>query len=593
MRVKELPKDVVLRIAAGEVVTGCFSVVKELVENSIDAHAKRIEIEIEAGGKEFIRVADTGEGMSPLDLKEAIKPHTTSKISSIEDLHRLASYGFRGEALSTIASVSRMVITSKQHSDEAGLKLKLTGGQLVSEEPYSGNAGTVVEVFDLLFNTPARRKFLKSVAVEGRMVTEIVQRFILSNPGISFSYIKDGKTVYNVSETQSLKDRIRLVFPELNVDDLIEISYSDNSSGIAISGFVTMPEKTRLNRFGEMIFVNNRYVKQFELNYALERGYGETLEKGRFPFAVVFITIEPGSVDVNIHPQKLEVKFSQTSRILEAVKRAVRSAIHERGTFKIKPISEPSYAETERYKKYKKQADHREKTAEKTFKYKPLATSHGTSRKNNPNYSFPMEIERQHFRTFQTEKPEKIGEPKFIGVFGERYILVENPEGLLVIDQHAAHERLLFEKLKRNKKIKAQQLLNPVELALDELRYRLLSDNSEKLINLGFHWKSKNDRIILEAIPSLVPQSEAKKVFMDILDELRLTKLEEPERLFDNLLASIACKAAIKTGDRLTIEEARKLVDDLKSENLIACPHGRPISMLISLRDLDGYFSRR
>jgi len=152
---------------------------------------------------------------------------------------------------------------------------------------------------------------------------------------------------------------------------------------------------------------------------------------------------------------------------------------------------------------------------------------------------------------------------------------------------------LLFEKLKRNKKIKAQQLLNPVELALDELRYRLLSDNSEKLINLGFHWKSKNDRIILEAIPSLVPQSEAKKVFMDILDELRLTKLEEPERLFDNLLASIACKAAIKTGDRLTIEEARKLVDDLKSENLIACPHGRPISMLISLRDLDGYFSRR
>ncbi|OAA31259.1 DNA mismatch repair protein MutL [Kosmotoga arenicorallina S304] len=591
MKVKELPKDVVLKIAAGEVVTGCFSVVKELVENAIDAHAKKIEVEIEAGGKEFIRVSDDGDGMSVLDLKEAIKPHTTSKIDTVEDLHRLTTYGFRGEALSTIASVSRMVIASKLHNDESGAKLKISGGLITSEEPYYGNGGTTVEVFDLLFNTPARRKFLKSAAVEGRMVTEIIQRFILSNPNITFSYIRDGKTTYDVPGTLSLKERIKLIFPEISTEDLIEISHFDENSGIAVKGFITMPEKTRLNRFGEMIFVNNRYVKQFELNYALERGYGETLEKGRFPFAVVFINIEPGSVDVNIHPQKLEVKFSETSRVLEIVKRTVRKAIHEQGTYKIKikPISPEAFhaGETSSTKPIERQG-----TTEKSFNYRPLIDYRADLKKVNQGNSLPMEIQRQHFRTFG-ESFEKTGNLNFIGVFGERYILVESDKGLLIIDQHAAHERLLFEKLKDFRRIEAQQLLSPLELKLDDLRYKLLDRNKEKMTQLGFHWKSKNDTIILETIPASVPQSEAKKVFMDILDELRLEKLEEPEKLFDNLLASIACRAALKTGDRLSIEEARRLVDELKEKKLIACPHGRPISMLISLSDLDNYFSRR
>ncbi|AKI96982.1 DNA mismatch repair endonuclease MutL [Kosmotoga pacifica] len=592
MKIRELPKEVVLKIAAGEVVTGCFSVVKELIENSIDAHTRRIEVEIREGGKEFIRVSDDGEGMSPEDLKEAIKPHTTSKIKSIEDLYRLNTYGFRGEALSTIASVSRMIITSKQEKNSVGLSLRITGGNVVAEEPYLGKTGTMVEVYDLLFNTPARRKFLKSAAVEGRMVTEIVQRFMLSNPSISFLYVKDGKVIYDSPIDQPLKDRIRLIFPELKPDDLIEVEYTDENSGISVRGFVTMPERTRLNRFGEMIFVNSRHVKQIELNYALERGYGETLEKGRFPFAIIFIEVDPALVDVNVHPQKLEVKFSRTSLVLDALKRAVRVAIHQRGTFRIKPgISSESIqkANTE----IEKNSDYDFKNREHIGEHWPKIRESYRSVPDE-SYALPLEIERKNFRAFQPENSRKESkEFKFIGVFGERYILVEGSEGLIIIDQHAAHERLIFERLKRNKRIESQQLISPITLKIDALRSGLLDNNQKKLMELGFRWKSNGDKITLEAIPSLVPQNEAEKVFLDILDELRLVRLEDPVKVFDNLLASIACKAAIKTGDRLNEVEARNLLEELIEEKLVVCPHGRPISMFITLNDLDRFFSRR
>ncbi|WP_333640905.1 DNA mismatch repair endonuclease MutL, partial [Mesotoga prima] len=333
MRIHELPTDVVRKIAAGEVVTGCFSVVKELVENSIDAGASLVEIEIKAGGKEYIMVRDNGSGMTNQEAKLAIKPHTTSKISSIEDLDSLITFGFRGEALSTIASVSRMRLSTAADSEELGTILEIAGGSVTGQKPFSGSNGTLVEVFDLLYNTPARRKFLKSASIEGRMVTEMIQRFILAFENVDFVYSRDSQTVFDTRGAGSLQDRIALIYPGISTRDLIPVS--GNSGEINVSGYVTLPSRTRKNRMGENIFVNGRYVRQFELNYALERGYGETLQKGNFPFAVLFIDIDPQEVDVNIHPQKLEVKFASTAAVLDEVKRAVRSAIKGAGHFTI------------------------------------------------------------------------------------------------------------------------------------------------------------------------------------------------------------------------------------------------------------------
>jgi len=598
IRIHELPGEVVRKIAAGEVVTGCYSVLKELVENSIDAGASFIEIEIRSGGKEYIKVRDNGTGMTLEEARLSLKPHTTSKIATIEDLDSLSTFGFRGEALSTIASVSRMLLSTVGVEDTLGVTLEVTAGEVIGEKFFNGARGTTVEVFDLLFNTPARRKFLKSVSIEGRMVTEMMQRFILSFHSVDFLYIRDGQKVYDTRGLTGIEDRVLMIYPELSRRDLLP--FKEETREMRIEGLVTLPVRTKRNRMGENIFVNGRYVRQFELNYALERGYGEALEKGNFPFAVVFIQIDPVEVDVNIHPQKLEVKFASPATILEGLKRAVRSAIRNAGSFSI-DIRPPSIGGEESRSeerdepkiRYREKAFPTDRTDRMSDEVKEPSW-----RNYDRNESIPVSLERRIFRPYiESRKDEALKKSvedrtDFLGVLGERYILVESGEGLLIIDQHAAHERILYERLKEKMVIDSQNLLVPVELSFESERKELLTLKRERIEQLGFNFRFEGDKILLVAIPQLLPVESAAETLGEVIDELRLEGLEEPERVFDNLLATIACKSAIRTGDKLDIGQARELFEELRKRQLLVCPHGRPISMVIRQEDLDRYFSR-
>ncbi len=598
MRIRELSSEVVRKIAAGEVVTGCFSVVKELVENSIDAGATAIEIEIKSGGKEYIMVKDNGRGMTKEEASVAIMPHTTSKIVSIDDLDTLLTFGFRGEALSTIASVSRMRLSTISDTEELGVALDIAGGDITGEKPLSGSNGTAVEVFDLLYNTPARRKFLKSASIEGRMVTEMVQRFILAFDKIDFTYSRDSQVIFDTRGLESVEARAALIYPGLSEKDLIPVS--ESSAEIKIRGFVTLPNRTRKNRMGENIFVNGRYVRQFELNFALERGYGETLQKGNFPFAVLFIDIDPREVDVNIHPQKLEVKFASAASVLDSVKRAVRSAIKGAGHFTINVVNgeENTTGSSQERKDISETyqnhgiTDHGFKHSWRNQKVFDSSASGTYTQSGFDRHLFRSFTPAEKRESSPNKEKSEVAKASFIGVFGERYLIAESEDGLLLIDQHAAHERIIFEGLKESKRISSQNLLMPLELNLERSKMDLVIAREETLKKLGFTFSFDNDKIIMVSIPQVMRTEGAIDTLEEILDEMRLEGLETPERVFDNLLASIACKAAIRTGDRLDIGQAEVLFEELKKKNVLVCPHGRPISMVIRLEDLDRYFSR-
>lgn len=567
----------------------------------LDAQATMVEVEIKAGGKEYIRVSDNGIGMLPEELKMAIKPHTTSKIQSIEDLERILTYGFRGEALSTISSVSRMRISSMPGSVDLGLTIEISGGTIVREKSYIGPKGTTVEVYDLLFNTPARRKFLKSQRVEGRMITEIVQRFILAVPDAGFKYVRDGELIYDLAPAERILERIPVVFPELSTTDLLEVK--EETNGISITGYVTFPERTRFNRLGEMVFVNGRYVKQPELNYAIERGYGESLEKGRFPFAILFISVNPEMIDVNIHPQKLEVRFSNPSLVFDAIKRAVRNTLRTSGTSILRIDKRPFPGSSTNYSGIRDTKKQESDNAERARGYGThLRETHWEPRNHigkgkapshyQPDSESLLNIERTVFRRLEKTEAKEIGEPRLLGVFGERYILAETKDGLLIVDQHAAHERLIYEKLKKTAKIQSQKLLSPIRLTLEDSRKSLLREKKNDVEKLGFQISFEDGRIFLTGIPSILPESDAVNSLNEVLDELRLEGLEEPEKIFDHLLSTLACKSAIKTGNRLSESEAEELLKRLLEEEILFCPHGRPVTMLIRLKDLDRHFSR-
>lgn len=593
MKIHELPGEVVMKIAAGEVVTGSYSIVKELVENSIDAGSTSVTIEIKGGGREYIRIKDNGHGMDSEELEVAIKPHTTSKIDRIEDLDNLETFGFRGEALSTIASVSRMKLSSVAEGNEMGLSLEIAGGKIIGRKPVAGSKGTTIEVYDLLYNTPARRKFLKSPASEGRQVTETVQRFLLAFPEVGLKFVRDGKVIYDAKPGQTLRERVLLMNPELQEEELIEVDETNRE--IRVRGLVTLPTRTRRNRTGEAIFVNSRYVKQSELNYAIERGYGESLEKGRFPFAALFIDTDPSEIDVNIHPQKLEVKFSNSSIVFESIKRSVRSAIRSAGSFVIH-VEKHTEPEASTYSRPEQEVRiSRPDSGNRLYERAYNPPSQVRSR-TEPQQPMDINLERTMVRKLDSETAfietdnEKIN---FIGVFGERYILLESSRGLEVVDQHAAHERIIYEDLKDGgKEIISQNLLLPLELNVPSDGLSLFADKIPTFEKLGFKGYIDNDRIRLTAIPSVINEGKANEVFVEILDELRLEGLEDTDRIFDNIIASIACKAAIKTGNKLDETQAVDLIRELKERNLLVCPHGRPISMTVRYKDLDRYFSR-
>ncbi len=579
MPIIKLPEELVRRIAAGEVVDHPSSVIKELVENSLDAGAKNIKISVDSGGKSKIIVEDDGRGISSEDLSVAVLSHTTSKIKKYEDLFEINSFGFRGEALASIGAVSKMKVESST-TGEIGSSIEVIGGNVGKVVTVAKGKGTRVSVFDLFFNVPARRKFLSSVSVETRMVTEIAQKFILSEK-VGFVYIHDGQEIYNIKVDTLLEERIKKVFGDYEL-----IAVDSTFGGVRVHGYISTPYVGRKNRVNEIIFVNGRYVRSGLLMKAIETGYAEHLKKGEFPMAIIFVDVPPQLVDVNVHPQKLEVKFSDRSKIFTMVMGAVKKALASPSVFQI-PTEDFSPRVSENTQQIEKNFSSGSFAGKNANKNIQNSGANMPSKKWNPSNSSAQnfDVEMEISRNDQSVEREKLSKAKILGVLHGRYIACEGKNALYLIDMHAAHERILYDKFKLMSFKTSQSLTIPIKLELDEIQKENLKEHERELKEFGFEWNESE----LIGIPQFKKAVDWKEIFLSTLESFRLSFAQDPR---DEFLATLACKAAVKSGERISDEEISQLVNDLDRLEVWSCPHGRPLVYSIDFKRLDRYFGR-
>ncbi len=569
-RIRLLPEHVANQIAAGEVVERPASVVKELLENSLDADAHHITVTVKNGGRSVVCVTDDGQGMSRDDALLALERHATSKISKAEDLHTIRSLGFRGEAIPSIAAVSRFTLTSRERGTLSGTQIQIAGGKILSVKDVGAAEGTVVETRNLFFNLPARRKFLRSVPTETAHVEHITTLCALAHPGVAFKLLVDDREVFNLAPTKELPGRLREIYGAQLVEQLLPLELSRGD--VAVTGFVGKPGISRADRRQQYVFVNGRPVESKGINYALLEGYHTALMKGKFPVTFLFIEIDPELVDVNIHPAKREVRFRDEFAVRQAVIDAVRAAIEPKGT--VKPVQTGVVAAV---------------PSGSGVSQERLLPAAGDSGYYNKQTEFAAS-------EVQTEEQ---GTWRILGVIGQLYVLVESPEGLVLMDQHAAHERVLFEKMLKELETDsapAQKLLLPVTLELDVRDAAFLQSNLKTLHKLGIGISEFGDKTFLvDAVPPYFPLSNLPQVFRNIVDELRQTGEQvHARRLGEDKIATTVCRHAVKARDPLRGEELRALLDQLhKCELPYTCPHGRPTMIQISYAELEKKFGRK
>jgi len=542
------------KIAAGEVVERPSSIVKELVENSIDAGAGKIEIEIKNGGRDLIRITDDGCGMNEEEAKLSVERHSTSKIKNADDLFSIKTLGFRGEALPSIASVSKFELITKElmSSEEFGITLKINGGKIEGIEKTGAPYGTTVIVKDLFFNTPARLKFLKSTNTEFSHIVDSVSKFIIAYPRIMFKLLHNDKLVLDSPGKSELIDALGAVYGAETAKHIIPISYS--SDDLKICGYISDAQTVRLDRYMESFFVNGRYVKNFILSKALEDGYKNIIPSDRYPIAAVFIEINPSVIDINVHPSKREVKFSNSLDLTKALKEVVCDSLSAQ-----MPNSQDDIQFNQEFKPDFIQPALIEN----------IQTSTGSNRQNYAPY---LQIDKN-------------------------YIVTSINNELTIIDQHAAHERILFEKLKSNGSNDASQKLLVAEtIELTPHEASVLEVNLKFLGALGFEIEAfgKNTYII-RSIPDIISRENIKQIISDIISEfISLDRSVEFDVIVDRVKKLIACHGAVKMGDILNENEVRSLIEEMgKTPNSTTCPHGRPTVKTIDKKELEKMFGRR
>ena len=662
-RINLLDEHTSNKIAAGEVVERPSSVVKELVENSIDAGSKNITIEIEEGGIALIRVIDDGIGVHNLDIEKAFLPHATSKIKTVEDIYSISTLGFRGEALPSIASVSKVTFRSKPAECDFGKELVLEAGEKISLTDIGMNNGSVMEVKDLFFNVPARRKFLKSTSREGSLINDIILRIALSNPHISFKLFNNGKKTLHTYGDGNLNNVIRTIYGKNISEHVLPFEYEDET--LKIHGYIGKELIARGSRNNESIFVNNRYIKNKTIVAAVENAFKSFSTVNKFPFFVLFIDLSPDSIDVNIHPTKAEIKFKDERIIYKRVFDAVHSALKEDifNSFKVDnkfeieevveeikldldsesntpSISEPASSnkiepsikdvynkvtiydvkkEEDLYNKLKqlnkdkninnynyKQPDN--KTASEDLNISSikeninLETTYNTNSEIIKNTSLSdnnsIDIKSSEESTLkQSEPTPKFPDLRIIGQFRKTYILAEYLDTLYIIDQHVAHEKILFEKYVKdieNKEIVVQRLLIPciIDLSLDD--FECYKENIHVFADSGFVIEEfGGNTIALKEVPYFLGKLDAKNFLLSIIDNLKNLGSGKTVDVKVHKIATMACKAAVKANDYLTQIEMEKLISDLRYlDNPFNCPHGRPIIIKFTEYELEKRFRR-
>ena len=708
MKIHLLSQECINQIAAGEVVERPSSIVKELVENALDAKATAISIEIKGGGISFLRVSDNGEGIFSEDLERAFMPHATSKIQNPKDLEEILSFGFRGEALASIASVAKVECISKRQEDFLAHRILVEGGSFSPVEEVGGMDGTSILVRDLFYNVPARKKFLLSESTEASRVEEMVEKLALANPGISFHFVKDGKSRFQTVGGGKLSDVVCGIYGKAFAKDSLEIKesyYPSSLTGLAtlhIEGLLGKPSLTRSNRQYEIFFVNGRFVRDSLLSRALEDAYKPFLMQHKFPFAIVFLHLSPNLVDVNVHPQKLEVRFQNREKIYQALFDCVSKTLskadlidhsplslfqkeekEEKSTTFLSPSSQLWEKKTEEKEAPEElRNDQKDKSIEliseireqKKEKVEAVNQEYpiGEASENVSVNVSKISSEKAQFRTEATEKThfsaetpdlnqqkdetgeeklvyeefdltkgirleeekasekeentvpkeeqffteseklpsaeqESLFSPSFFSEEGEKefrligqvfqtYWLIEFQKELFIMDQHAAHEKVNFEKMRKNylEKPGISQGILPKTMIFNAKEEELYEKTKDYFTHLGYRIRKEEDkRYILEGIPADFPSLDAEMLFHEILDALAEEgNLSEAESVY-NKIASMACKASVKGNQLLSFQEAEALVQKLFTlENPYACPHGRPTIVAFKKQDLEKMFKR-
>ena len=608
-RIRLLPEHVANQIAAGEVVERPASVVKELVENALDADARRITVTIKAGGRSAIVVADDGFGMSRDDALLALERHATSKIEKAEDLHSIRSLGFRGEAVPSIAAVSRFTLTSRERGALAGTQIEIAGGKILAVKEIGTAEGTTVEVRNLFFNLPARRKFLRSESTETAYIEHIVTLCALAHPAVAFRLVVDDRTRFDLAPARELTGRLRELYGQQLVEQLLPLGtvggrasrraassddHSETGSAgaapvqVEINGFVGKPGISRADRQQQHIFVNGRPVESKGINYALMEGYHTGLMRGRFPVTFLFVEIDPEVVDVNIHPAKREVRFRDEYAVRQAVIDAVRLALAPTGpTFQ--PVTSTGWPQSLPAAPVAfSEPDSGRSALPGAMSEVELGLETGRARKGAP-------IEPVPTADVQTDE----GRWRVLGVIGQLYVLIESPEGLVLMDQHAAHERVLFERMLRElatAEAPSQKLLLPMTLELEVRDADFLRGNLKTLHKLGLGVSEFGERtFLIDALPPYFQLDNLAQTFRDIVDELRQTGEQvHARRLGEDKIATTVCRHAVKAHDPLKGEELRGLLEQLHRCDLpYTCPHGRPTLIQISYAELEKKFGRK
>jgi DNA mismatch repair protein MutL len=583
MSIKVLSEIVASQIAAGEVIERPSSVVKELIENALDANASSIHIRIEKAGKNLIEVGDDGEGIPYNELALAISRHATSKLSTAEDLQHITTLGFRGEALASIASVSKMTLVSQQGKVEYGGKLVVEGGKLKLPVQTSSSRGTIIRVENLFYNVPARLKFLKQDVTERAQIYALVTKYSLAYPNIKFSYYEENKLVFQTAGNGETLEILSQIYGIEIAKQLIKTEFITDD--ISINGYISPLPLTRSNRREITFFVNGRWIQDISLSSAFVQAYHTLLMVGRYPLGFLAIKLPPEDVDVNVHPAKAEVRFRQNDRIFGCVQRAVKRALLASSPI---PQITPTY-----WRPYNGTQTH------------AIDPSWWLKQPNLPtgSMSHPTEEAKQPIFSQSQNQSESEGEPKklpmlrVIGQIGQVYLVAEGPDGLYLIDQHAAHERVLFEKFTKGKNSQkaSQALLEPLTFQLSRQQAQLLNSQMVLLSEMGFDLDEFGvDTFRLRSIPGLFSKSDPLSIIRAAVEDIEEDETPLQSTIEDKIIARICKRAAIKGGQNLSIEEQRALITDLeKCESPRTCPHGRPTMIHLSVDLLERQFGRR
>lgn len=640
------------QIAAGEVIERPANVVKELIENSIDAGATKINVEVENGGISLIRITDNGRGIAPDDVEIAFERHATSKIRSSTDLIKVSTMGFRGEALASIASIAKVELVTRTADDKLGTKIIVEGGDIISKEECGAPQGTTITVKELFFNTPVRYKFLKKDYTEAGYIETSMERIALINPHISFRLLNNKKQLFQTTGNGDIQTSVFNIFGKDISQNVIKVDFE--YEGINVEGVVGKPEIARSNRANQMFYVNNRYIKDKTLAAATEEAYRTLIPQGKFGFCIINVKLNPELVDVNVHPAKLEVRFTDEGSVFKAVYHGVRNALLGNdliveSSADNKPIERENVAEAPSKKGLFElfkgpNTNHAHVTAEENGVIRADFGNHWEEQKKADTQSYenkedsvlaiqeetekydmmkpmPNHIEQSEISVKEGDMPsitetnkdkqapvfyeqdfiEKVELPeyKILGVAFNTYIILQLEDDVYILDQHAAHERVLYEKVKKNfykdGGNEVQMLLIPDVLNLSKKDMRTVHHNLKLFEQAGFAIEEfGEDAIRINGVPVICYDMNTKDLFMDILDGLDITNRTNKQDIEEKFIATVACKAAVKGNMYLDESEIRSLLDDLlQLESPFTCPHGRPTAIRITRNEIEKKFGRR